>query len=244
MVFLISLRELYMNRSFFFPCLSKTTETKDEQEDEKEQKKDQTDTLDVNQNNRIEDTEGSDNITGQEDKNQDLEVETQEVPKASEVDQSKQVQELDNKQPLGPGAIFWTLFAGFASGYLGGFCGIRGPPLIIYFLYPPSPVVFTKSSQRSTGACITAANVSMRVLFYIIESVSAKKGGPLHGAYFKAENWYLYVIVMVFSLLGLLVGDLLFKKIGDRKDVIRGVLTIMLFLCGVSLILTSFAFKK
>jgi hypothetical protein len=64
---------------------------------------------------------------------------------------------------LGSSARFWTLFAGAVSGFLGGLCGIRGPPIILYFLHPPFPVSFTKNTQRATGACITFTNVAMRV---------------------------------------------------------------------------------
>ncbi|EJK64898.1 hypothetical protein THAOC_14314 [Thalassiosira oceanica] len=51
-------------------------------------------------------------------------------------------------------ATFWTLIAGGASGFLGGMVAIRGPPLIFYFLHPPKPVTFNKSSQRATGVVI------------------------------------------------------------------------------------------
>ena len=34
----------------------------------------------------------------------------------------------------------WTLSMGFLSGFLGGLCGIRGPPLIIFFMHSPVKV--------------------------------------------------------------------------------------------------------
>ena len=71
-------------------------------------------------------------------------------------------------EKLGFLAQFWTLFAGAASGYLGGLCGIRGPPIILYFLHPPYPVSFTKNTQRATGACITFTNVAMRLAYYLV----------------------------------------------------------------------------
>ena len=49
---------------------------------------------------------------------------------------------------------------GFASGFFGGLCGIRGPPIIMFFLHSPYP----KAVQRANGAAITLVNVSMRIL--------------------------------------------------------------------------------
>jgi uncharacterized membrane protein YfcA len=136
---------------------------------------------------------------------------------------------------FGFSAQFWTLFAGAASGFLGGLCGIRGPPIILYFLHPPYPVSFTKESQRATGACITATNVAMRVGYYLVDTLA------LDGmAYFEGSDWDLYLWVVVFSLLGVLVGSTLFDYTKDSKATIRGILTMFLLLCGVSLLLSSF----
>lgn len=54
----------------------------------------------------------------------------------------------------------WALSMGFASGFFGGLCGIRGPPIIMFFLHSPYP----KAVQRANGAAITLVNVSMRIL--------------------------------------------------------------------------------
>lgn len=120
---------------------------------------------------------------------------------------------------------FWTLFAGGASGFLGGFCGIRGPPIILYFLYPPSGVLFNKTSQRATGACITAANVGMRIIFYAVNWRQFRKDDV---------SWFLFLYVGC-SYLGVLIGAKLFDLLKDSTSVIRGILTIFLVLCGVSL---------
>eukprot|EP00581_Thalassiosira_minuscula_P001281 CAMPEP_0183743290 /NCGR_PEP_ID=MMETSP0737-20130205/65142_1 /TAXON_ID=385413 /ORGANISM="Thalassiosira miniscula, Strain CCMP1093" /LENGTH=498 /DNA_ID=CAMNT_0025978901 /DNA_START=159 /DNA_END=1652 /DNA_ORIENTATION=+ len=64
-------------------------------------------------------------------------------------------------------ATFSTLFAGGASGFLGGLVAIRGPPLILYFLHPPKPVSFNKNTQRATASTITFFNVFMRQCFYL-----------------------------------------------------------------------------
>lgn len=140
-----------------------------------------------------------------------------------------------NNEPLGANAIFWTLAAGFSSGYLGGLCGIRGPPLIFYFLHPPHPVKFTNKTQRGTGVVITAANVFMRIVYYAADTILTKK------TYFQVDHWYLYLSVILSSILGVVIGSLLFKRLKEHNAAIKAVLTIMLVLCGISLLITSFA---
>lgn len=139
-------------------------------------------------------------------------------------------------EKLGFSAQFWTLFAGAASGFLGGLCGIRGPPIILYFLHPPYPVSFTKKTQRATGACITFTNVAMRLAYYLVNTL-AFDGED----YFEKDDWGLYVSIIIFSLLGVLVGSKLFEYMKDSKATIRGILAMFLLLCGISLLLSSFA---
>ena len=138
--------------------------------------------------------------------------------------------------PLGFNAIFWTLFAGFASGFLGGLCGIRGPPIIFYFMHPPHPVAFNKNSQRATGAAITACNVGMRIVYYMVDTLAFGQD-----SYFDRHDILLYVSVIIFSILGVLVGSHLFTLMKDSTATIRGILAIFLLLCGISLLLSAFA---
>ena len=140
-------------------------------------------------------------------------------------------QEAFDAVPLGLVAQFWTLFAGAASGYLGGLCGIRGPPIILYFLHPPYPVTFTKKSQRATAASITAINVAVRILYYLFVDEED---------YFEAGDWGLYVSIVICSVLGVLAGSEIFKYVGGSTAAIRGILAIFLLLCGVSLLLSFF----
>ena len=141
-----------------------------------------------------------------------------------------------NDIPLGFEAQFWTLFAGAASGFLGGLCGIRGPPLIFYFLHPPYPVSFNKKTQRATGASITATNVCMRIAYYLVEGIAFDGE-----SYFERQDILLYISIVIFSLLGVLVGSHIFEYMKDSRATIRGILAIFLLLCGVSLLLSSFA---
>ena len=136
--------------------------------------------------------------------------------------------------PLTFMAKFWTLLAGFASGFLGGLCGIRGPPIILYFLHPPYP--FDKKTQRATGASITATNVAMRIAYYLVNTL-AMDGED----FFTKSDWTLYLSVVVCSLAGVWVGSKLFEYMKDSKDTIRGILSFFLLLCGLSLLLSSFA---
>jgi hypothetical protein len=148
------------------------------------------------------------------------------------------VEDLAEKEEvvLGLSAQFWTLFAGAISGFLGGLCGIRGPPIILYFLHPPFPVSFTKNTQRATGACITFTNVLMRVAYYLVDTLLFDGED-----YFEGNDWGLYVAIVISSILGVLVGSQLFEHMKDSKATIRGILAMLLLLCGMSLLLSSFA---
>lgn len=137
--------------------------------------------------------------------------------------------------PLGFSAQFWTLFAGAASGFLGGLSGIRGPPIILYFLHPPYPVSFDKKTQRATGASITATNVIMRVAYYLVETFAFDGE-----SFFESSDWVLYVSIVLCSLAGVLVGTKLFELMKDSRATIRMILSIFLLLCGLSLLLSSF----
>jgi hypothetical protein len=150
------------------------------------------------------------------------------------------VEDLAEKEEfkLGRSAQFWTLFVGAISGFLGGLCGIRGPPIILYFLHPPFSVSFTKNTQRATGACITFTNVLMRVASYLVDTLLFDGED-----YFEGSDWGLYVAIVISSITGVLVGSELFDYIKDSKATIRGILAILLLLCGMSLLLSSFAGK-
>jgi len=142
----------------------------------------------------------------------------------------------EEKPKLSSSAVTWTLLAGAASGFLGGLCAIRGPPIILYFLRPPKSVSFTKKSQRATGACITATNVVMRVVYYAIDALMS---GTDASSTFVAEDWRLYVSVSIFSILGVFAGSLIFEKMKDSKETIKLILSLLLLLSGISLIIPS-----
>jgi uncharacterized membrane protein YfcA len=127
----------------------------------------------------------------------------------------------------------WALSMGFLSGFLGGLCGIRGPPLIIFFLH--SPVDMPKNVQKANGAAITIFNVSMRVLFYAIEAFAGT--GKHH---FDAADWAIYLGVFVGSVSGVLVGQTMFERMKDKQAMLKTILSFFLLMCGLSLLVTAF----
>jgi len=149
---------------------------------------------------------------------------------------AKYTKEEDNVIELNCLGRLWTIIAGCTSGFLGGLCGIRGPPLILYFLH--APVVFTQDSQRATGACITFTNVTMRIVYYIINTLFFDQ---VHD--FKTGDWGLYLSIIICSNLGVIVGSELFEYIKDSRTIVKSILAIFLLLCGVSLTLSSFIGK-
>lgn len=144
---------------------------------------------------------------------------------------------LASNEPFHLSTVFWTILAGFASGFLGGLCAIRGPPIIIYMLHPPHPVCFSdKKTQRATGAAITLTNVTMRVIYYLVNTLAFDQL-----SYFVLSDWPLYLSTVVLSFLGVLAGTAIFNVVKDKKDAINGILTILLVLCGISFVLSPFA---
>ena len=133
-------------------------------------------------------------------------------------------------------ATFITLLAGGTSGFLGGMVAIRGAPLIFYFLHPPHPILFNKDSSRATGVAIMFCNVTMRQIFYLVETFTPNSTKVTY----DKDDWRLYLSVIICAIAGGLVGSKLFEYMKDSRNTIRGILSIFLFLCGVSLLFSAF----
>lgn len=75
----------------------------------------------------------------------------------------------------------------------------------------------------------------MREIFYLVNTVtdSSQLG-------FEKEEWRLYLSVIACSIMGGLVGGRMFHLLKDSKDTIRGMLAILLLLCGLSLMISAF----
>lgn len=130
---------------------------------------------------------------------------------------------------------FSTLLAGATSGFLGGLCGISGPPMILYFLHPPQLVRFNKKTQRATATTLEAISVFIRVSYYLIETYALDREN-----FFDSSDWFLYVCVVISSLGGVFTGNMMFDYMKDSRDNIEMILTILLVFCGTSLLLSSF----
>jgi len=126
----------------------------------------------------------------------------------------------------------WTISMGFLSGFLGGLNGIRGPPIILYFLH--SPLTMTKAAQKGNGAVITAVSVLMRVIVYAIESAVADRSHQ-----FTLEDVPLYIVVLVASIGGVAIGQDIFQAMKDSQATIKTSLCFLLLLCGFSLFFES-----
>lgn len=132
--------------------------------------------------------------------------------------------------------LLWILTMGSLSGFLGGFNGIPGPPLIIFFLH--SPVTFTKKSQRANGAMLQLASVATRLLFYLVQIAVPRAFNDEH-AEFEGDLLTLYLTVIAFSYAGVTLGGNIFERLADSKNEINFCLSILLVICGASLLLSA-----
>mmetsp|Transcript_25410 Transcript_25410/g.35631 ORF Transcript_25410/g.35631 Transcript_25410/m.35631 type:complete len:278 (-) Transcript_25410:72-905(-) len=126
--------------------------------------------------------------------------------------------------PSGPALYIFGFIFGFLSGFLGGLIGVRGPPLIIFFLHFPYP----KPIVKANSMLIMLTNVGIRIVYYIIEDLS----GARETSWFDADLWYLYLSVMAFGVLGVPVGHWVSKKLDQQQ--FKMVTAFMLLLSGFS----------
>ena len=105
-------------------------------------------------------------------------------------------------------------------------------------LHPPAPVQFTKKSQLATGAAITLANVTMRIIYYL--ATIGDDDNHEKNATFDSDDWVLYISVFIFSIIGVLSGSEVFNHMKDARPKIRAILSIFLLMCGISLVVTAF----
>ena len=112
-------------------------------------------------------------------------------------------------------AKLFAVTMSFLSGYLGGLCGIRGPPIMLFFLHAGFfDMKFTKTSQRATGSALTFCNVAVRVLFYALASADANANEDMK---FVGGDYPMYISVALCSFAGVYVGQLLFKRMKDSQ---------------------------
>ena len=121
----------------------------------------------------------------------------------------------------------WGISLGGSSGFLGGLIGMRGPPLMIFFLAFPFP----KSETRAVGAIMLCLNMILRIGYYIVSDVVVavsqntsdhtgshnaidKNGG--HHRWFFREEWVLYAVVIVSGTVAVFVGDWVHHKLDQH----------------------------
>ena len=122
--------------------------------------------------------------------------------------------------------------------------GIRTPPLMLYFMHPPSPLVFDNLCQRATGVVIMCTSTVFRQVFYLYGTFAPNsKDLPGYQEYYigyQKEDWKLYTCVIFFSLLGGYIGGIAFEYVRDKTETIRWIFLILLYMCGVSLFISAF----
>jgi len=249
LVTLVAMREIYMKRNWFKSfCIREKKNAGDEEEEEEGER------VEESKENKPEGGGDDEEAAAANEDVDDKFDENQVDDSANNAEENKEVSVTKSKNPSATSgeaqeeeeeqvkigcnkASIITLIAGGASGFLGGMVAIRGPPLIFYFLHPPHPVKFSKHSQRATGVVIMFFNVLMREIFYIVNTFTDEQDNNIG---FQSEDWRLYVSVIICSIAGGLVGSKLFEYLKDSKDTIRGILSIFLFICGVSLLFSAF----
>ena len=134
-----------------------------------------------------------------------------------------------------------TVLAGGLSGFFGGMIGIRGPPLMIYFMHPPKPLVFDNHSQRATGVFIMCTGTVFRQAFYLYNTFKGDDAAGYQSDFigYQQEDWKLYLCVVIFSILGVWVGARAFHYAKDAQDTMKGIFVVLLYMCGVSLVISA-----
>lgn len=127
--------------------------------------------------------------------------------------------------PTGLKLRIWGFILGFLSGFLGGLMGVRGPPLMVFFLIFSYP----KNVVRANAVLILLLNVGIRIIYYTIEDLSGARGGI---PWFDSDYTVLYICVVVFGMLGVPIGDYVATKL-DQKQ-FNLVVAILLLFSGLS----------
>eukprot|EP00656_Telonema_subtile_P047530 TRINITY_DN5463_c0_g1_i2.p1 TRINITY_DN5463_c0_g1~~TRINITY_DN5463_c0_g1_i2.p1 ORF type:complete len:373 (+),score=51.00 TRINITY_DN5463_c0_g1_i2:118-1236(+) len=121
--------------------------------------------------------------------------------------------------------LLWTLLMGLVNSFCTGLCGIGGG-MLMFFMYAN----LGKAEQRATG---TGANLFAGVVRVGQYTLAGFVGGE---SLFRGEDWPLYVGVAVSSVLGVFLGQVLFKRLRDHQSTMKIVLCCLLVLCSFNLV--------
>lgn len=128
--------------------------------------------------------------------------------------------------------LLWGVVLGFFSGFLGGLIGMRGPPLMIFFLH----FSFPKQEARAVGAILLFLNMALRVSYYLLQDYQESAATSIRWFYW-GTSWHLYVGVIVAGIVGVPLGDWVHHRIDQSK--FRLALAILLAASGVVNILKA-----
>lgn len=140
------------------------------------------------------------------------------------------------KFPLENSVIFWSSFIGIVGGFLGGLCGAKGPPLVIYFLVTG----FHKGVVRTTGILSSFVNVIIRLIIYACTSPPNDSSWPIQenqNTWFIAADWPVYLYVLIGSVLGVTLGTKVHDKV--KPGQFDYLLICLLLVCGVAMVSRS-----
>ena len=125
-------------------------------------------------------------------------------------------------------ALITYILACCFSGILGGLVGARGPPLIIYFLFFPADkelirvvgVVgsFTSALSRMIAFCVTSPPVdsSWPTTKYLNRNTTDQVFQFDMNSWFIKNDLYLYVSVIIASVLGCILGIYLHERVNQK----------------------------
>lgn len=131
----------------------------------------------------------------------------------------------DENIPTGKKLRIWGFVLGLLSGFLGGLMGVRGPPLMVFFLM----FAYPKNIVRANAVLILLVNVGIRIAYYVIEDLSGqRKGDP----WFDSDYTVMYVCCIVFGMLGVPIGDYVATKM--NQDQFKLLVAFLLLFSGLS----------
>jgi uncharacterized membrane protein YfcA len=126
--------------------------------------------------------------------------------------------------PTGLSLRIWGFSLGFLSGFLGGLMGVRGPPLMVFFLMFSYP----KNIVRANAVLILTVNVTIRITYYVVEDLTGNRDVP----WFHSEYTMLYIWVVFSGLLGVPIGNYIATKMNQKQ--FKLVVAFMLLFSGLT----------
>ena len=131
--------------------------------------------------------------------------------------------------PIRP-VIICMILAGFFGGFFGGLISVGGPPLIAFFFF----FEFPKAQVRANGTVIDTVGDLVRLVTYALTSPPASYP---YSSWFSAEDWMLYVVLVVSGVLVVPIGVYLTKYLDNAGYKVA--LAALLVINGITMITTA-----